>query len=194
MPPPFYVALCHLRPTPGVTQPVMENFAQMLRDSGAIVRRINNAGVRPLPIEMRGKSVGERHKFASITTVEFVSNPQVAITTTHQLRAVDDILRVSLLRADDILTKPPPRPRKSETSTSSSSSSSSSYTSKYDRSNTYSPYKKVSNDVTKPSTFPSSRGENKNERNSTTTSSDANNNVSEMKSKVNLGNNEESKS
>ena len=107
---PFYVGLCHIRPRSGLTEPVMEQFVRAVRDHGGVVRRVNNSGIRPLPTEMRGKSVGERHKFASITSIEFVANPKGAVSASQAVRGLDDVMRVSLLRADEILQKRPPRP------------------------------------------------------------------------------------
>jgi len=108
--PPFYVALCHIRPKTGLTEPVVEKLTTLIKSGGGLVRRVNNSGIRPLPTEMRGKGVAEFHKFASIASVEFISNPPLAVSTTQQIRGLDDVIRISLLRADDLLLNRPPRP------------------------------------------------------------------------------------
>jgi ribosomal protein S6 len=108
--PPFYVGLCHIRPDRQRAIGVMETFAKAVKQSGGLVRRVNNAGIRPLPTEMRGKSVGERHKFANIATIEFISNPVAAQSALKQVRGLEDCVRANLLRSDDILHKRPIRP------------------------------------------------------------------------------------
>jgi ribosomal protein S6 len=131
---PFYVALCHIRPRTGLTEPVMEKLASLIKTGGGVVRRVNNSGIRPLPTEMRGKGVAEFHKFASIASVEFVSNPPLAISATQQVRGFDDVIRISLLRADELLLSKPPRPSPRRSSTEGSGDhSATQYTSRYDR-------------------------------------------------------------
>ena len=96
------------------------------------MRRVNNSGIRPLPTEMRGKGVAEFHKFASIASVEFISNPPLAISATQQVRGFDDVIRISLLRADDLLLNRPPRPSLKSIDAVEQSQQQH-YTSRYDR-------------------------------------------------------------
>jgi len=128
---PFYVALCHIRPRTGLTEPVMEKLVSIIKNGGGMVRKVNNSGVRPLPTEMRGKGVAEFHKFASIASVEFMANPQLAISATQQVRGFDDVIRLSLLRADELLMNAPPRP--TAKTMAEGDGSASPYISRYDR-------------------------------------------------------------
>ena len=88
----------------------MQRFVNLITENGGLVRRVNNSGIRPLPTEMRGKGVGENHKFASIASIEFIANPVTATNALKTVKGLDDVIRVSLLRADEILTKRPIRP------------------------------------------------------------------------------------
>jgi len=110
MHPAFYVALCHIRPDAAQTQAVMERFSSLLQRGGGFVRRVNNSGIRALPVAMHGKAVAEIHKFASVTSIEFAAGPVLAKSIAEQVRGFDDVIRVSLLRADETLLKSPPRP------------------------------------------------------------------------------------
>lgn len=111
---PFYVALCHIRHDArggSAATYVMNQLKTNVNSGGGLVRRVNNSGVRPLPTRMKAKSGGKRYRYAHIASMEFAANPQCAIEATTRIRNMDDVLRLTLLRADDLLLARPPRPR-----------------------------------------------------------------------------------
>ncbi|KAH9261704.1 hypothetical protein BASA81_000360 [Batrachochytrium salamandrivorans] len=108
--PPFYVALLHVVPQQKYAVEVCQVLKNTVNDNGGLVRKINNAGRRPLPTPFKAKMGLGKQKFANIVTVEFMANPKCALTAMDMVRKMDYCMRSSLLRADELLLCRPPRP------------------------------------------------------------------------------------
>jgi ribosomal protein S6 len=105
-------------------QIVTSKFLNFLKDGGALVRTVRYGGNRPLPIPIR--VMGTTHYFADFTSVEFASNPTLIQDLLRKSKAEKDLLRVNIIRADDVL-KRIMKMNGSTTTTSSSSSTTRGY-------------------------------------------------------------------
>lgn len=108
--PPFYVALLHVVPQQKYAVEVCQALKNTVNDNGGLIRKINNAGRRPLPTPFKAKMGLGKQKFANIVTVEFMANPKGALAAMDTVRKMDYCMRSSLLRADELLLCRPPRP------------------------------------------------------------------------------------
>jgi len=104
-----YVLLLHIKPAQSNVTKVSNMISKVIQTGGGVVRRLNNSGVRPLPYPIRGSSIGEKHLFANIVSVEFVCKPTLLEELKLMLRGSQETLRSAVLKADDTLVAPPPR-------------------------------------------------------------------------------------
>ena len=107
---PFYVALVHTVAQKPLTLDVCHALKASITQGGGLMRKLNNSGRRPLPTKMKAKMGLGKQKFANIISAEFVANPKCAVSTWHTIKAMDPVMRFTLLRADELLFARPPRP------------------------------------------------------------------------------------
>jgi len=108
---PAYVMLVHLNPTlVNAAERVASVVGQAIAANGGVVRRLNNAGLRPLPYAIKAPGAAEKHLFAGFLTVEFVGRPALLPKVRAELvKTQKEVLRSTFLRADETLEAPPPR-------------------------------------------------------------------------------------
>ena len=80
----------------------------MCKAEGALVRSVNYAGQRPVPIPIKG--AGVTYYETDLITLECLGKPSFPANLLRRCKTNSDFLRVAVVREDELLTAKPREP------------------------------------------------------------------------------------